>query len=69
MWEPDRRLLTIEEAAESVARPASTIRRWITEKRLAVTAHRGRQALVLEADVLEVDGTTRRGRPGTVSGT
>lgn len=62
-WRPEQRLLTIDEAAESVMRPASTIRRWVSEKRLTVRAKRGRQQLVLESDVLEVDGNTRPGRP------
>lgn len=65
-WDPDRRLLTVEEAARSAQRPASTIRRWISEKRLTVRAHRGRRALLLESEVLEVDGNTRPGRPTTV---
>lgn len=67
-WDPSRRLLTTEEAAQSAGRPASTIRRWVSEGRLTAHAHMGRQALFLESDVLRVDGDTRRGRPTRVGG-
>lgn len=66
-WHPELRLLTIEEAADSVRRPASTIRRWLAEGRLTPRASHGRRPLLLEADVLEVDGNTRRGRPAAMS--
>lgn len=62
-WHPDRRLLTVEEAAESVDRPASTVRRWITERRLLPQATWRGRPLLLEADVLRVDAETRRRRP------
>ena len=60
-WDPHERLLTIPEAAKSVDRPESTIRRWISEGRLTPRARMGRRALLLEADVLQVDGDTARG--------
>lgn len=63
-WEPDLRLLTIPEAAKSVDRPESTIRRWIAERRLRVTAKQGRRALILEADLLEADAETVRRHNG-----
>jgi excisionase family DNA binding protein len=50
-WNPHQRLLTIEEAARSVGRPASTIRRWLTEG-LTVFARLGHRPLILEADLL-----------------
>jgi len=59
-WDPHARLLTITEAAASIDRPASTIRRWISEGRLKPTAWLGWQALYLEADILTVEATTRR---------
>jgi len=59
-WDPHARLLTITEAAASIDRPASTIRRWISEGRLKPTAWLGWQALYLEADILDVEATTRR---------
>ena len=55
-WKPHLRLVTIDEAAELVDRPASTIRRWISEGRMPVIAKQGRRGLVLEAHVLRVDG-------------
>jgi hypothetical protein len=60
MWEPDRRLLTIEEAARSVARPQSTIRRWLAERRVVPVAWQGRRPLLLESDVLAVDADPRK---------
>lgn len=61
-WEPGRRLLTIAEAAASVGRPASTVRRWLAEGRLVVSAHRGASPLILESDVLEADAEAARPR-------
>ena len=61
-WDPHERLLTLDEAADSIQRPASTIRRWITEGRLTPHATMGRRQLLLEADVLRVDAETRRRR-------
>jgi hypothetical protein len=61
-WDPSYRLLTYEEAGRSADRPPSTIRRWVSEDRLTVLAWMGRSALVLEADVLRVDGEMRRDR-------
>ena len=58
-WHPEARLLTINEAACSISRPASTIRRWISEGRLEPTAWLGWQALYLEADILAVEAATR----------
>lgn len=59
-WEPHKRLLTIDEAARSVDRPSSTIRRWISEGRLRPTATTGWRKLYLESDVLAVDAATTR---------
>lgn len=65
-WDPHMRLLTINETAASTGRPASTIRRWVSEGRL--TSHawlntpHGRRDLYLEADALAVDAATRRTR-------
>lgn len=59
-WDPDARLLTIPEAAKSVGRPESTIRRWLAERRITPTGYMGRRALLLEADVLQVDADTVR---------
>ena len=59
-WDPHARLLTINEAAASISRPASTIRRWITEGRLRPTAQSDQHRYYLEADVLAVEATTRR---------
>ena len=55
-WQPHLRLVTIEEAAELVDRPPSTIRRWISEGRMPVIAKQGRRGLVLESHVLRIDG-------------
>lgn len=54
-WRPHLRLVTIDEAAELIDRPTSTIRRWISEDRLKPIAHFGRRTLLLEAHVLRVD--------------
>jgi hypothetical protein len=58
-WDPHARLLTIEEAAKSVQRPASTIRRWLTEG-LRVHARLGSRPLILEADLLRHEAKVRR---------
>lgn len=55
-WQPHLRLVTVEEAAELVGRPASTIRRWVSEGRLPLAAKHGRRNLLLESHVLRVDG-------------
>lgn len=68
-WEPDRRLLNLKEAAASVDRPESTIRRWISEHRLTIVAWHGRRALILEADLLRVDADTATRHSGTVTPT
>lgn len=65
-WEPERRLLTIPEAARSVGRPQSTIRRWLSEGRLRIFGKQGRNPLILESDLLEADADTVRSRPRTV---
>ena len=59
-WDPTARLLTIEEAAVSACRPASTIRRWLADGRLKPYAKYGGRTLILEDDVLRVDADTRR---------
>lgn len=59
-WDPQTRLLTPREAAESIQRPYSTVRRWIHEDRLKPHARRGKRYLYLEVDVLRVDAETRR---------
>lgn len=58
-WVPHRRLITTSEAAQSIDRPESTIRRWVAEGRLTVTARLGHRPLFLESDVLRVDAHTR----------
>ena len=60
IWDPHARLVTIPEAALSVDRPESTIRRWIAEGRLRTVGRQGRRWLLLEADVLQVDADTLR---------
>lgn len=59
-WKPHQRLLTINEAAESIERPPSTVRRWISEGRLTHTATHGWRKLYLESDVLAVDAATNK---------
>lgn len=61
-WDPYLRLVTIEEAAESVGRPQSTIRRWMSEGRMEPLAYMGRQPLLRESDVLAADAATSRQR-------
>lgn len=58
-WAPHRRLLTITEAALSIDRPASTIRRWISEGRLQPAAQSQHTRYYLESDVLTVEAATR----------
>lgn len=60
-WDPHARLLTIEEAAKSLTRPESTIRRWLSEG-LKVTARLGAKALILESDLLAWEAVVRNGR-------
>ena len=57
-WDPNQRLLTITEAADSVDRPESTIRRWLTQGLRTYATH-GRRPLILEADVLAYDAKVR----------
>jgi len=61
-WDPGERLLTIDEAAASVSRPASTIRRWISEGKLLPKAYQGHRNYYLEADVLRVEAEVSVGR-------
>lgn len=68
-WNPKQRLLTIEEAAKSVGRPPSTIRRWLAEGRLTPYARQGRSPLILESDALLAEADTRTKRARTVTGT
>jgi excisionase family DNA binding protein len=67
-WDPSRRLLTIQEAARSVGRPASTVRRWLSEGRITPTAWQGRSPLILEEHVLECDADTANKAGSTVRG-
>jgi hypothetical protein len=50
-WNPHERLLTIAQAAKSIERPESTIRRWLTQG-LRVYSRLGHRPLILEADLL-----------------
>lgn len=59
-WDPTARLLTIEEAAASIHRPPSTIRRWISQGTLTVTARYGHRPLILEAHLLAAEATIHR---------
>jgi excisionase family DNA binding protein len=59
-WDPHMRLLTISECAASVDRPASTIRRWLSEGELRAYAHAGRKPLILESELLETEARLRR---------
>lgn len=61
-WNPALRLITIEEAAQSIERPESTIRRWISEQRVTVFAKYGRRTLLLESEVLKAEADARRSR-------
>lgn len=58
-WDPYLRLVTIAEAAASIDRPASTIRRWMSEGKLAPIARMGVQPLLRESDVTRVEAETR----------
>ena len=62
-WDPYARLLTINEAAASIDRPASTIRRWISKGLLEPAATNGRTRYYYESDVLQVEAATRRAKP------
>ncbi|GAB3080932.1 hypothetical protein GCM10027053_51770 [Intrasporangium mesophilum] len=64
-WQPERRLVTIAEAAKSVDRPESTVRRWLAEGRLKSNFTYDGAPLVLESHALRVDAEDRRrgGRP------
>ena len=66
-WHPHRRLLTITEAAASINRPASTIRRWVSEGRLEAAAQSDRARYYLESDVLAVEAATRHHRTSAVT--
>jgi hypothetical protein len=59
-WNPALRLVTIEEAAVSVDRPESTIRRWICEQRVTVFAKYGRRTLILESELLKAEAEARK---------
>jgi excisionase family DNA binding protein len=59
-WHPSKRLLNMPEAARSIGRPQSTIRRWISEGRLPVFARQGRRVFVLESDLLKAEAEARR---------
>lgn len=59
-WHPERRLLTIDEAALSIARPESTIRRWMATGHLTPFARIGRTPLIRESDLLETEARLRR---------
>lgn len=54
------RLLTIKEAAKSIDRPASTIRRWLSDGEVRAYAHAGRNPLILESELLETEARLRR---------
>jgi excisionase family DNA binding protein len=58
-WDPHLRLLTIAEAADSIDRPESTIRRWISEGRLEPAATNGRTRYYFESDILTVEAACR----------
>lgn len=53
-WNPSARLLTIAQAAQSVERPESTIRRWLSQG-LRVYSRLGHRPLILESDLLAYD--------------
>ena len=59
-WDPHQRLLTTEEAADSIDRPASTIRRWLAEGKVRTYATIGRTPLILESDLLDTEARLRR---------
>ncbi|MGZ6852486.1 MAG: hypothetical protein ACXVGC_00225 [Mycobacteriaceae bacterium] len=60
-WNPTERLLTIAEAAASIDRPQSTIRRWLATRDLIAYAYIGRQPLILEAHLLATEARLRGG--------
>ena len=59
-WDPHARLLTIPEAAKSIDRPESTIRRWLSQGDLCPYAHTGRNPLILESELLDTEAKMRR---------
>jgi excisionase family DNA binding protein len=59
-WDPYMRLLTIAECATSIARPQSTIRRWLSNGDIRAYAHAGRNPLILESELLETEARLRR---------
>lgn len=59
-WDPHMRLLTISEAAKSISRPKSTIRRWLSDGELRTYANAGRNPLILESELLETEARLRR---------
>lgn len=61
-WDPHLRLLTISEAADSIDRPESTIRRWISEGRLEPAAQNGRIRYYFESDIFAAEAACRRSR-------
>lgn len=58
-WDPYMRLLTIAEAAASIDRPQSTIRRWLSSGDVRAYAHAGRKPLILESELLETEARLR----------
>lgn len=58
-WDPYMRLLTIDEAAKSIDRPKSTIRRWLSQGEVRAYAHAGRNPLILESELLETEARLR----------
>lgn len=61
-WNPERRLITINEAALTIDRPASTIRRWASEGRIPCIVIVNRKHYYRELDILRVDAATHRTR-------
>lgn len=64
-WRPEQRLLTIGEAAVSVERPESTVRRWLSEGRLTPFAFQGRRPLILESAILALEADVSKVNGGT----
>ena len=59
-WDPHARLLTIAEAADSIDRPKSTIRRWLSEGEVRPFAYYGPNPLILESELLDTEARLRR---------
>ncbi|MGN6245128.1 MAG: helix-turn-helix domain-containing protein [Motilibacteraceae bacterium] len=59
-WEPEKRLLTIEECAASIDRPVSTVRRWVSEGRIKPYATWQGRYLYLESHLLHAEARARR---------